>query len=89
MTIEAQVGEARGELRAVEKDAVVLWLDAAFAPGRPLKVQIGDLSLDVKSLGSRRVGEGFVLRAQFRTVSKFSRQKLEALAKDLTQDVSE
>jgi hypothetical protein len=83
MTLTARVrsGEA---LRLVDFDGkhFRLMSGRAFAPGQPLWVELelgGGLSLELKSLGSVRRGEGeFEVRARASTLSRPAREALHA-----------
>ncbi len=79
MTIAVKVGEAKGTLRRYVKDTLELELDAPFAPGTPLTVEVEGMRLDVKSMGSRKRDGVFHLRAQLRTLTRHDRKRLEAL----------
>lgn len=79
ITLPVKVGSAVGLLHEHVKDRLRLTLDAPFAPGTPLKVEVAGMSIDVKSLGSRKVGEHFALEVSLRTFTKHNRRKLTRL----------
>ncbi|MFT5354831.1 MAG: hypothetical protein ACI9KE_002044 [Polyangiales bacterium] len=79
ITLPVKVGAATGLLHEHVKDRLRLTLDQPFAPGTPLKVEVAGMSIDAKSLGSRREGEHFALEVSLRTFTKHHRRKLTQL----------
>lgn len=79
ITLPVKVGTAVGVLHEHIKDRLRLTLDAPFAPGTPLKVEVAGMSIDAKSLGSRKIGDHFALEVSLRTFTKHHRRKLTRL----------
>lgn len=79
ITLEVKVGTATGLLHAHIKDRLRLTLDEPFAPGTPLKVEVAGMSIQAKSLGSRKKGEHYALEVSLQTFTKHHRRKLTRL----------
>lgn len=79
ITLPVKVGSAEGLLHEHIKDRLRLTLNQPFAPGTPLKVEVAGMSIDAKSLGSRKKGEYFHLEVSLRTLTKHNRRKLTRL----------
>ena len=77
--IEASAEGAKGHLVSRSGEDLILHLDQAFPPGRPLTVRVGDLRLDTKSYGSRKRGEVFVVKVRLRSIPRAARTALDNL----------
>lgn len=73
--------EGEGVLLGYQKNVVELLSPAPYAPGAPATFQVEDLSLEGRSLGSKRQPDGrFVVRFRLITLRREDRARLEAIA---------
>lgn len=72
-------GDSKGEITALDGQAIVLVLKDAYAPGTPVTVRGDGYHFEFKCLRSRKVEGGFEVRGQLRSVARVQLEKLRAL----------
>lgn len=80
VAVEGGAGPARGTWRSVQGGQVALALDRAYAPGAPLTVRAtlegASVALLAKTIGSKREGEHFLVRAKLVSLTRQDRERL-------------
>jgi hypothetical protein len=80
VAVEAGAGPARGVWRSADAGQVVLALDRAYAPGAPLTIRASlegaPVALLAKTIGSRKEGDGFAVRAKLLSVTREDRARI-------------
>jgi|GEM_PF-5325026 hypothetical protein len=80
ITVEGGAGTAQGQWRSEASGQVVLALDRAYAPGAPLTIRAclegAQVALLAKTIGSKKEGEGFAVRAKLLSVTREDRDRI-------------
>lgn len=79
--------EGEGVLLGYAKNVVELVAPGPYAPGAPAHFEIGDLALEGRSLGSKRLSDGrFQVRFRLITLRREDRERLEAIGATLATE---
>lgn len=81
--LPARASGAEGVALSLAGEVLTLALDRAYAPGAPIVVTLtledGELALRLKTIGSKREGERFVVRTRVVDLRRADRERLGAL----------
>ncbi len=79
--IAVRIGGGEGELVGYAKNVVELVSPISFAPGQPARFEVAELSLEGRSLGSRKRDDGrFTVRFRLISLRREERERLESMA---------